>query len=241
MEDLVRHLVRHGIEFRTVARVIEGTLSPKTIKFDSLPETLPTLNKTKTDIQDYENYVETRERLVASHHCRAIYRAGGMLWRLAMESSGNFDDIIDSIMDGPSEYGALYGDYFTFDGHRYYDDCITLAVSDTISGCVGRDKGQGFFFLVHIHFTDSFIESYWPIPNSWMKKRWGADSVGRGCLMWSHRDEEYFQKRKKELIEAGSGGQPRKQAAWKRFGSNHAKFDRAFEIYCTQFLDRLLA
>lgn len=59
--------------------------------------------------------------------------------------------------------------------------------------------------------------------------------------MWTHRDEEWFQKRAKELVAAGPNGQPKPQSKWKREGTNRHKFDVPFEGYCANFLESSLS
>jgi hypothetical protein len=66
---------------------------------------------------------------------------GGILWRLAMESEENFDDIISEIMDGPSELGPTRGEYLYVDGLWYYDLMVITEVADTISGVHGFKTG----------------------------------------------------------------------------------------------------
>lgn len=143
MEDLIRHLVRHGIEFRTLAPVVGQTLSSSVLKMTQPPITLPVRDKKRRPSPaDYAAYVNVREKLVWSPHCKAIFRYGGIIWRLAMESEGSFDDVIDSILDGPSELGSLSGEYFDIEGTRYYDDRIPLPVADTITGVPGEIGGK---------------------------------------------------------------------------------------------------
>jgi hypothetical protein len=71
---------------------------------------------------------------------------GGMLWRLAMESTGNFDEIIDNIMDRPSEVGPTKVDYFNINGIRYFDESVLEYLADEISGMHG-ENGCKFKFL----------------------------------------------------------------------------------------------
>lgn len=226
MEDLIRHLVRHGIEFRTLAPVVGQTMSSNVLDMTEPPVTLPPKDKKKdTDANDYAAYVNVREKLIWSSRCKAVFRSGGIIWRLAMESEGSFNDVIDSILDGPSELGSLIGEYFDIDGERYYDDCIPRPVADTITGVLGGGLGP----------------SYWPSIHSWEKQRWGTLSTSRGNLMWNHRDEEFFQKRKANCIAASASGQPKLQGQWKRAMSHKDKFDAPFEEYCQQFLIRWIS
>ena len=79
---------------------------------------------------------------------------GGILWRLAMESTENFDQIISEIMDGPGELGPNSGDYFYVDGLRYYDLVVSSLVSDTMCGVRGlstrrfESTGSMYIYIV---------------------------------------------------------------------------------------------
>lgn len=68
---------------------------------------------------------------------------GGIIWRLAMQSLGNFNDIIDSFLDGPTDMGRMWGEYFVFNGIRYYDDTVPPTIADTICGTYGL-HGRNF-------------------------------------------------------------------------------------------------
>ncbi|KAF8814597.1 hypothetical protein BYT27DRAFT_7015826, partial [Phlegmacium glaucopus] len=106
---------------------------------------------------DYHSYLQLRQDVMRTPLAKPAYRMGGIVWRLAMESTANFDDVIDSILDGPSQIGPTTGEYFYLDGHRYYDDCLTPAVIDMICGVFPRGESHGA----------PGAHSYWPTPSSW--------------------------------------------------------------------------
>lgn len=91
---------------------------------------------------DYARYVEIREQIAQSPHGRAAYRMGGILWSLAMESKENFDDIINEILNGPSELGPTRGEYLFMDGVRHYNLVVQQDVADTICGVHGFKTGR---------------------------------------------------------------------------------------------------
>ena len=120
MEALVRHLVRHGVEFHTLSpslvlnphRVVD--VSPQLVGFTGLPS-IPDIKEKRT-VAHYEEYVTIREMVMQAPEAKAVYRMGGILWQLAMESTANFDDLINGIMDGPCEVGPSRGEYFFIEG-----------------------------------------------------------------------------------------------------------------------------
>ena len=145
MEDLVRHLVRHGIQFRTLIPATQP-LPDEILKQNEAPANFTTIPPADLNVpltpEDYTRYVEIREDIIKSPHGRAAFRMGGIVWRLAMESQGNFDEVINEIMDGPSEYGVTRGEYMFIQGMRYYDLSVTTAVADTICGVHGLEIGD---------------------------------------------------------------------------------------------------
>ena len=83
--------------------------------------------------------------------------------------------------------------------------------------------------------------SYYPTFRSWNSKRWEKKAVEHGCMMWNHRDEEWFQEREKRCIAGGDEGQPISNKKWKKGGIGKFKLDIPFEEYCRQFLERELS
>ncbi|KAF8814173.1 hypothetical protein BYT27DRAFT_7250292 [Phlegmacium glaucopus] len=61
--------------------------------------------------------------------------------QLAMESTANFDNVIDEIIDGPSNIGTTAWDFFEWNGIRYYDNYLTAKWKP----CIGLhpDPGAG--------------------------------------------------------------------------------------------------
>ena len=144
LEDLVRQLVRHGIQFHTLVPASE-VIPDDIIKSNEAPmdfTTIPAMASDNLTSADYRRYEELRECIVKSPHGRAAFRMGGILWRLAMESAENFDDIINKIMDGPCELGPTRGEYLYIEGLRYYDLCVSTEVVDTICRVHGFNTGQ---------------------------------------------------------------------------------------------------
>ena len=62
---------------------------------------------------------------------QTAYYMGGILWCLVMESTVNFHEIIDHIMDSPCEVRCRTGEYFYINDRQYYDDNVsqTLVLS----------------------------------------------------------------------------------------------------------------
>lgn len=145
MEGLVRNLVRYGVEFRTLVPAFQTnpqriiSLNPHLANFKGLPA-IDNFKTEKRTVAHYNEYVAMRDFVMQAPEARPSFRMGGILWRLAMESTANFDDVIDHIMSGPSEVGPTEGEYFLLNGVRYYDDCVPEFVSDAICGKHG-DKG----------------------------------------------------------------------------------------------------
>ena len=73
---------------------------------------------------DYAAYVTRRRLLIEAPEAKPAFRMGGIIWRIAMESTGNFEDIIDHIMDGPSKVGPTKVDYFVINRLQYFDESV---------------------------------------------------------------------------------------------------------------------
>ena len=151
METLVRHLVRHGIEFRTLmpsseekpTRVLKT--SSQLVSFTGIPA-IPDI-KVKRTVQDYYEYVSIRKKLMEAPEAKPAYRARGILWHLAMESVGNFKEVINHIIDGPSEVGPTEVEYFLIDTDKFYDTSLSSLVADTICRMHG-DRGCKNFITI---------------------------------------------------------------------------------------------
>ena len=144
MESLVTHLVRHGIQFRTLVPST-GALPENILSFNRAPEDFTTLPPLNPDIpctpEDYSRYVTLRQEIIKSPHGRVAFRMGGILWRLAMESQESLPDVVSEIMAGPSEMGSTRGEYFFVEGVRYYDLVVNQDVGLTICGVWGLKTG----------------------------------------------------------------------------------------------------
>ena len=154
METLIRHLVCHGIEFSTLMPAINvlpdqvlNALSPPD-KFKSMPYT----QKKQLLASDFEEYRCLRDQIMVSHHAKAAFRMGGIIWRLVMEKEGGLDEIVESILDGPADMGSSRCEYFTINGQRFYDDGVPPLVADTICGSYRINGCERFFFLVYLFF-----------------------------------------------------------------------------------------
>ena len=146
MEDLVRHLVRHGIPFRTLVPASQVVIPDNIRQLIEAPidfATIPPMEPNQTlSSADYARYVELRQQIIQSPHGRAAFRMGGILWRLAMESKESFDDVINEIMDGPNELGPTRGEYLFVEGDRYYDFVVRSSVAYTMCGVHGSQTGR---------------------------------------------------------------------------------------------------
>lgn len=145
LEELVRHLVRHGIHFCTL--VLATKVVPEAIlKLNEAPKDFTTIPPLNRDIplnsSHYTHYVDLRQAIIKSPHGRAAFRKGGILWRLAMESEEDFQQVINEIMDGPSELGTKRGEYLFIEGLQYYDLVVSSEVGDIICGVHGTETGR---------------------------------------------------------------------------------------------------
>lgn len=138
MEELVRELVQLGVEFNTLVPSTKP-LPEEIVEFNKAPPSFSLMEGIKPtyDTQDYTDYVRTRNDIITSPHGRAAFRSGGILWRLAMQSLGNLNDIVDALLDGPMDLGPTRGEYFTLNGGRYYDYVVPPQIADTICGTYG--------------------------------------------------------------------------------------------------------
>ena len=139
LETLVRNLVQHGIQFNTLVPTTEA-VPDNIIDFNRAPESFSHLPPNKAgsyDSEDYTRYVQTRNAIMGSHHSQAAFQMGGIIWRLAMQSLGNLNDIVNALLDGLLDLGPTRGEYFVFNGGRYYDYIIPPQIVDTICGTYG--------------------------------------------------------------------------------------------------------
>lgn len=139
MEELVRRLVRHGIEFNTLIPASK-VIPDEIVKLNEAPDsftTLPRMAKPKHDASDYAAYDKLRRTILSSPHAKPAFRSGGVIWRLAMENEGDIYAIVDSILDGPIDMGPTRGEYFQAGDKKYYDNTIPLVIQDTICGTYG--------------------------------------------------------------------------------------------------------
>ena len=139
LETLIGQLLRYGISFKTLVPA-HRVIPEEIIRLNEAPaqfQTLSWLNKPMQDAGDYTRYVEIRKTILASPHGKAAFRSGGVLWRLAMETTANINEIIDDIMDGPTDMGTTRGEYFEIGGKKYYDDMVPTAIGHTICGTHG--------------------------------------------------------------------------------------------------------
>lgn len=160
------HLLRHGLQFRTLIpsnihakRLVKN--SPELEGFSSIPA-IPDLKVPRT-IEQYKEYVEMREKVMKAPEAQAAYRMGGILWRLAMESTANFHDIIDHIMDGPCEVSCRTGEYFYINDKIYYDDNVSPHLVLAICGVHGAESGGEYCSIVRnlfIYFIYSILLAY---------------------------------------------------------------------------------
>ena len=167
MVNLVRELVRHGIQFRTLTPATE-VIPESILELNKAPDeftSFPPLDLTRSlNSADYARYVELRERITLSPHGRAAFRMGGILWRLAMETQENFDDVINEIMDGPSEQGPGRGEYVFVNKDRYYDLVVNEKVAQIMCGVHGTHTGQfqatGCTFKVLFNSFTNYIQRF---------------------------------------------------------------------------------
>lgn len=238
MQDIVTHLIRHGVSFLTLAPV-HNTLTDETLRFTA-SSAVPSLpNKRTYNADDYQLYLDNSRDVLTSYQSRSAFRSGGILWRLAMESSLTLGAVVDDILDGPSERGLFCGDRFTIDGVEYYDDSVSEQLAQDICGFVGV---TGKYAIKSTIFFDATISTgtYWPSPSAWMKSRWRAQSDKRGNVMWTYKDEEWYQKRHALCLLGAPNAQPQNQRSWKNFGPHRAPINLGLERYCEKFLARAL-
>ncbi|KAI0083226.1 hypothetical protein BDY19DRAFT_871073, partial [Irpex rosettiformis] len=142
---------------------------------------------------DYLAYVDRRDRVIQGDHGRAAFLAGGIVWRLAVESMPDYF----SVLDGPGQFPTI-ADYVFVNGRGYVDDTLNdhelAVICGTYRLLPGMNKSLNYM-------------SWWPPASVW--KDSGFD-VG----YWTPSNEEWFQGRLLKIMSGAEG--PKEATDWKR-------------------------
>ncbi|KAF8166799.1 hypothetical protein K438DRAFT_1616543 [Mycena galopus ATCC 62051] len=193
-QEIILHLLKHGIQFRVCIRDSLGT-EPRLPPTDRCTGLGYRRVGYKPTVTDFEVYEMLRRRFLLSPRGRAALFAGGIVGRLARE------DIRDTrACLGPSSEVFVTG-VRLWDGHSsmaYWDDALTDDEINLICGVY--EIGTGAMQTTRV--------SWWPKPNAF-------DSSGMNIGWWSPDCEHWFQQRLAQI----KSGQAllNKQADWKRF------------------------
>ena len=196
--------------FGTLAPVGDA-LAEDILRFTQPPTASSLPKKDIYDGSDYRFYLERCQETLTLYYCQPAYQSGGILWQLAMEATTTLGQIVDDVPDGPTMAGAILGDCFLIKGAEYYDDKMSDLDINSICGNVGV-KGKHSVDVFVLFYQRVSTGTYWPLPSSWKKQRWGMQSAARGNLMWTHKDEEWYQRCHEICLAGQSNGQPKTQA-----------------------------
>jgi hypothetical protein len=102
-------------------------------------------------LTDYAYYEQLRTTFMACPHARAAFLAGGIIWRLAMDSARSLAE--ERALDGPSEESLQFGkSLLRSDNVCVWDDTLTEAEMDLICGVYNVDTGK--------LWDDSYVEFF---------------------------------------------------------------------------------
>nr|VWP00431.1 N/A [Ganoderma boninense] len=146
----------------------------------------------RPSLTDYDAYCQRVLELSRRPYLRAAWLKGGIVWRILMEVTGSFpsENVTTSlpheVVQGPSAAVEHYS-VITVDreGSSFYDDELSLAELDIISGVVRVYTGIG---------AQTEDVSWWPKHHAWVK---GSSYTG----IWTSLDEHWFQQRLKNIYE----------------------------------------
>lgn len=130
---IAKFLITTGRAFST--RVIQSKLSPS-VEHCVKPTIIPSWLHYRSQPQpsDYAYYEELRTKFMARPHARAAFLAGGIIWRLALESAGSASSY--RALDGPSDEVMQFGNSLQrpHDNKIIWDDSLTEAEMDLMCG-----------------------------------------------------------------------------------------------------------
>lgn len=143
MFDLACQLVIRGIRFSTFIRRRTPSLSKDERVIWRQQNQSPTHGTSVVlyDVQCYNIYVAGRESLLKSvSHLRAALRAGGIIWRLAIEVLE-----LELVFDGPCPYVDWTGRPYIVGTTEMWDDVLTERDQDYICGVYNVSVGREYF------------------------------------------------------------------------------------------------
>jgi len=174
--DIVSFLLRLGIAFNTFTSTPRSG-APEKPRFVSLGFRGKGY---KPDKYDYAAYEVKRDEFLMTSRGRCALQAGGIVWRLAIDTSDT-----RSVLDGPSPTAPTFGVcHRSAELGDAYDDKLTVDELDLICGVYKvRTQSTGNQFS-HL--------SWWPRQSPWLKSglNWG---------FWTANDETWFQKRLQDI------------------------------------------
>ncbi|PIL25549.1 hypothetical protein GSI_12387 [Ganoderma sinense ZZ0214-1] len=158
----------------------------------------------RPSLKDYDAYCQRVLELSRRPHVRAAWLKGGIVWRIMMEVTGGFagDDgdmtFQDQVTQGPSD-AVDHHEPVTMEreGKSFYDDDLSLAELDIISGVVRVYTGVG---------AQTEDVSWWPKHHAWVN---GSSYTG----IWTEMDEYWFNKRLRKIYE--DEAQPLNSHEWR--------------------------
>ncbi|KAF8215124.1 hypothetical protein K438DRAFT_1561811 [Mycena galopus ATCC 62051] len=212
-QDIIFHLIRHGVEFRCCARdyLRAEPRPPLGGGYTGLGFRPMGFNPT---LLDFDAYQTVRREFLLSPRGRAALFAGGIIGRLAR------GDVPE-----PLAYQGPSSEVFTTDGRSsmaYWDGELTEDEIDLICGVYEIATGKK-------DVPQSTKVSWWPKPTAF-------NTSGLNIGWWSPDCERWFQHR---LTVIKNGAPPRKQADWKhiiKFSPKSREVAYANERIAAEFL-----
>jgi hypothetical protein len=125
----------------------------------------------KGDSNDYAGYESRRTAFLAQSRGRKAVLAGGIVWRLAINSVE-----LSHVLVGPSEDVFEYGDVIQSDsdGGLLWDDSLLEDELNLICGV----------YKVQTHTNQTSDSSWWPKHAVWMSSRLNVGYWSVGCETW---------------------------------------------------------
>ena len=169
------------------------TFLPRTlISLPQHPCRLPTpslgwkLEELKPTADEYAAYELCRAQLLRQSRGRAAVLKGGIVWRLAVETLGDY--ALDVVLDGPSPEVLLYGEETVWEDGHLWDDTLNEQLLNLICGVYRVFNGNG---------TQCTDLSWWPKQSTF-------EASGLNVGFWSPDCEQWFIKRRREIAQGSA-------------------------------------
>ncbi|KAK7677675.1 hypothetical protein QCA50_019366 [Cerrena zonata] len=144
-------------------------------------------------VADYQSYVNRRLQLFENKAvASAALRAGGILWRLALESYVDLDQVTS--VTAIDYVGSLRMAYLG-SSLMVYDD-LPFDIAETVVGVYKVFTGKG---------EQTADVSWWPKQSTW-------NASGFNCGHWTTQCEEWFRRRRDAIVKGEAA--PRKTKEW---------------------------